>query len=112
MKTDRLSAYRVMWLFVFFDLPVATEKDRKAYTRFRNGLLDDGFSMMQFSVYIRNCASRESLEVHAKRVRSIIPNEGHVAIMQVTDRQFGAVEHMWGKSKKEPPKTPSQLEFF
>lgn len=112
ISTDRISSYRIMWLFVLFDLPVSTESDRRAYTRFRNGLLDDGFAMLQFSIYMRHCASKESLEVHTNRVRSILPNQGHVAILHVTDRQFGAIEHMWGKSRKEAPKTPSQLEFF
>lgn len=112
MIRERLSSYRIMWLFVIFDLPTDTERAKKAYVRFRKGLLDDGFAMMQYSVYVRHCASKESLEVHVRRVKSMIPNEGRIAIMQVTDKQFGAIEHLWGKAVKEPPKPPSQLEFF
>lgn len=48
-----LNGYRIMWLFVFFDLPTETKKDRKNASGFRNQLLKDGFSMMQYSVYIR-----------------------------------------------------------
>src|SRR5690606_36170751 len=107
---DRLSSYRIMWIFVIFDLPTDTERARKAYVRFRNGLLDDGFGMMQYSVYVRHCASKESMEVHIRRVKSMIPNEGRIAIMQVTDKQFGSIEHLWGKAVKDPPKAPSQLE--
>ena len=61
-----LNAYRIMWLFVFFDLPTNTKKERKAAHRFRTDLLKDGFVMMQYSVYIRHCASPESAEAHVK----------------------------------------------
>lgn len=64
MTEYRLNAYHIMWMFVFFDLPVTTKKERKAAALFRKNLEKDGFSMMQFSVYIRHCASRESLAVH------------------------------------------------
>ena len=73
MTEYRLNAYHIMWLFVFFDLPVTTKKEIKAATLFRKNLEKDGFSMMQFSVYIRHCASRESLEVHIKRTSNPQP---------------------------------------
>ena len=59
-RQERLNAYRIMWLFVLFDLPVETKKERKAAADFRKALLKDGFSMLQFSVYNRHCASDES----------------------------------------------------
>ena len=52
MSENRINAYHVMWLFVFFDLPVTTKKERKDATQFRKSLEKDGFSMMQFSVYV------------------------------------------------------------
>ena len=54
----RLNAYHIMWLFVFFDLPTNTKKERKDAAHFRKALEKDGFSMMQYSVYIRQCPSR------------------------------------------------------
>lgn len=53
-----LNAYRIMWIFVFFDLPTTTRKDRKNASLFRKNILKDGFTMMQFSVYNRHCASK------------------------------------------------------
>ena len=47
MTEDRLNAYHIMWLFVFFDLPVTTKKEMKAASLFRKNLEKDGFSMMQ-----------------------------------------------------------------
>ncbi len=45
-----------MWLLAMFDLPVTTRKARKRYAEFRKLLLQEGFSMLQFSVYARYCA--------------------------------------------------------
>lgn len=82
-----------------FDLPVTTKKEIKAATLFRKNLEKDGFSMMQFSVYIRHCASRESLEVHIKRIKSILPESGKVSLLSVTDKQYGDIFNFWGKPK-------------
>lgn len=77
---DRLSEYRVMWLLVLFDLPTETKRDRKASADFRKKLIRDGFTMFQFSIYVRHCASRENAEVHKKRVRQFIPMHGKVGL--------------------------------
>lgn len=101
-----------MWLFVFFDLPVTTKKERKLANGFRKMLEKDGFAMMQFSVYTRHCASRESSDVHIKRVKQKIPEKGHVSIMMITDKQYGDIFNFWGKKCKALPETPRQLELF
>lgn len=88
---ERISQYRVMWIMVFFDLPTETKKDRKAYAAFRKNLIQDGFSMFQFSIYIRHCASIENAETHIKRVTSRLPEYGKVGIMCITDKQFGNI---------------------
>ncbi len=101
-----------MWLFVFFDLPTATKKDRQNYTVFRKRLQQDGFSMMQYSVYIRHCASKESMEVHLRRVKKIVPNKGQVSILKITDKQYGDIINLWGKATKPLQPAPKQLELF
>lgn len=120
MTEYRLNAYHIMWLFVFFDLPVTTKREMKAAQLFRKNLERDGFSMMQFSVYIRHCASRESLEVHVKRVKSLIPESGRVSMLSVTDKQFSDMYNFWGKPQsmkkgkidKKIISEPLQLELF
>ena len=67
---SRFSEYRVMWILVFFDLPTQTKRDKKAYHDFRENLIRDGFTMFQFSIYIRHCASRENMEVHLRKQSS------------------------------------------
>lgn len=109
---DRFSEYRIMWILVFFDLPTETKKERKDYTLFRKRLLNDGFIMFQFSIYLRHCPSRENAEVHIKRVKSLLPPNGDVGIMCVTDKQFGDMELFSGRKAKERGNIPQQLELF
>lgn len=101
-----------MWLIVFFDLPTETDKARRAYTLFRKRIMKDGFTMMQFSVYTRHCASRENAEVHRKRVQNSLPDDGLVSILSITDKQFGEIKNFWGKKREKAPPQPSQLELF
>jgi len=109
---DRLSEYRIMWVLVLFDLPTETKKEKKAYSDFRKRLISDGFTMFQFSIYIRHCASKENADVHIQRVKSSLPSRGQVGIMCITDKQFGAIELFIGK-KEEKVSTPGQqLELF
>lgn len=109
---QRFNAYRIMWVLVFFDLPTETKKDRKIYARFRKDILADGFSMFQFSIYLRHCASRENADVHIKRIKDILPARGHVGIMCVTDKQFGMLEIFRGHDRVKTPDTVQQLELF
>ncbi len=112
MEQTRLNAYHIMWLFVFFDLPTNTKKERKVASGFRKVLLKDGFSMMQYSVYTRHCASRESAEVHLGRVRSNVPTKGLVSILTVTDKQYGQIINYWGRKVRASAPSPQQLELF
>ena len=112
MSENRINAYRVMWLFVFFDLPVTTKKERKDATQFRKSLEKDGFSMMQFSVYVRHCPSKENMDVHIKRVQLAIPPTGLVSILSVTDKQFSEIKNFYGKVEKAKLAVPQQLELF
>ena len=112
MSLNRINAYHVMWLFVFFDLPVQTKQQRKQATQFRKALEKDGFTMMQFSVYVRHCPSKENMEVHVKRVRLFLPNTGQVSILSVTDKQYSEIRNYLGAVEKAKPDAPQQLELF
>ena len=97
-----------MWILVLFDLPTETAKDKKAYARFRKELLRDGFTM-----FVRHCSSRENMKVHVKRIKNILPEKGHVGILNITDKQFGMMEIFYGKRKEESGfKEAHQLELF
>lgn len=101
-----------MWVLAMFDLPVDTKEARRAYARFRKALLKDGFSRLQFSVYVRHCASEENADVHVVRVERSLPADGEVRILTITDKQFERMRVFWGKLRKPPESPPRQLELF
>ena len=101
-----------MWLVAMFDLPVDTKEARKQYALFRKDLLKDGFSMMQFSVYIRHCASEENAEVHCGRVERELPPDGEVRLMLITDKQFERMRVFLGRMRKRTEAAPPQMELF
>ena len=109
---SRYEEYRIMWVLVLFDLPTETKKERKAAAEFRKRLLGDGFTMFQFSIYLRHCASYENAMVHISRVKSILPQFGKVGILYITDKQFGSMELFNGKKQTALPPTEQQLELF
>lgn len=112
ISSERLNAYRVMWTIVMYDLPTETKKDRKVAARFRKDLMQDGFTMFQFSMYLRHSASAENAEVHKRRVKYLLPEHGKVGILQITDKQFGQMEIFYGAKKQEHEPVPQQLELF
>jgi len=107
-----LNPYRIMWLIVFFDLPTHTKTDRKNHTIFRKRLLKDGFTKMQFSVYLRHCASLENSDIHIKRVKKFLPPKGLVSILRITDKQFSQIQTFEQRKKMPPPVGNQQLEMF
>ena len=107
-----ISGYRAMWVIVMFDLPTDTKKARRDYAIFRKSLLKDGFTMLQYSIYSRPCASEENAEVHNKRVHAHLPPDGQVRIMIITDKQYGRMSIFWGKKRVPTEKPPEQLSFF
>ncbi|HLW40235.1 MAG TPA: CRISPR-associated endonuclease Cas2 [Brumimicrobium sp.] len=112
LKQHRFNAYRIMWVLVFFDLPTETKRDRKAATRFRKQLINDGFTMFQFSIYLRHCPSRENADVHINRTKNNLPKHGKIGILCVTDKQFGNMEVFFGQKEADLPPPVQQLELF
>lgn len=107
-----LSGYRIMWAFVLFDLPVLTKKERKAATRFRQSLLDLGFEMTQFSVYLKFCAGKEQAEALSRQVEAKMPPSGKVHIVCITDKQYENIRTYRGRKREPSPKNPAQLALF
>lgn len=112
ISLERLNAYRVMWTLVMYDLPTETKKQRKVAARFRKELLNDGFNMFQFSMYVRHSASSENAEVHRRRVKNKLPELGKIGILQITDKQFAQMEIFYGAKPQPVPEVPQQLELF
>ena len=107
-----LSGYRIVWVFVLFDLPVGTKKERKAATKFRHALLDLGFEMSQFSVYLKFCASKEQADALARQVEIDMPPAGKVHLVNITDKQYENIRTYRGRKREPALKMPGQLALF
>ena len=112
MSTAQLSGYRLMWIFVMFDLPVGTRAEARAATRFREYLLDEGFEKSQFSVYARFCNGKEQFEAYMRRIEANLPEKGEVHILNFTDRQYANIVRYADQRRRKPRKNPDQLALF
>ena len=107
-----LSGYRLMWMMVMFDLPVVEKAERRAATEFRKALLDLGFEMSQFSVYMRFCTSPAQIDTYCRRVESALPTGGKVNILQFTDKQYERIISFRGQARQPDQKVPDQFDLF
>lgn len=112
MTATQLSGYRLMWIFVMFDLPVTTKAESLAATKFREFLLDEGFEKSQFSVYARFCNGKEQFEAYMRRIEGNMPARGEVHVLTFTDRQYENIVRFSGQQRKRPKKNPDQLALF
>jgi CRISPR-associated protein Cas2 len=101
-----------MWLVVLFDLPVGTKKERAAATKFRLKLLDLGFEMTQYSVYLRFCAGKEQAEAYERKIELAMPASGKVHIIAITDKQYENIRTFRGRKREQSPKNPDQFVLF
>lgn len=101
-----------MWIFILFDLPTETKEERKAASDFRKKLLNDGFNMFQFSIYLRHCPTSENAEVHINRVKSWMPEYGRIGIVRITDKQFGDMEIFANRKPEKRKEKCVQLTLF
>ncbi|MCX8157928.1 MAG: CRISPR-associated endonuclease Cas2 [Verrucomicrobiae bacterium] len=111
MDTEK---YKMGWLIVAFDLPVLTPKQRKAATDFRKFLLNDGYLMVQLSVYARPCVSFARQETHIERLKKAIPPEGSVRAIFVTRAQWERSFVISGSpaTPTNPETIPEQMQFW
>jgi CRISPR-associated protein Cas2 len=102
------------WLVVAFDLPVVKREQRKAATEFRKFLIDDGYLMMQYSVYVRSCVSFARQETHLDRVKKNLPPEGSVRAVFVTRAQWERSFVIQGSpaASAEPEDMPEQIQLW
>ena len=98
-----------MWVFVFFDLPVGSKAERRAAARFRKFLQNDGYDMLQWSVYTRVCRGQDAVDKHLARLRSSLPRAGSVRALQVTERQYARMSTLVGKQKTHEETAQDQM---
>lgn len=101
-----------MWVMVVFDLPVLTKLERKKANTFRKDLLDEAFTMMQLSVYLRFTAGKEQAMSLTERIGRKVPKDGKVDVLFFTDKQYQNIHSFRGRSNQPRPDTPGQLAMF
>lgn len=104
--------YKMGWLVVYFDLPTTTKEERKNYTDFRKALLEDGYIMIQFSVYARACVTQDRVQTHARRLKTFLPPAGAVRCLFVTNIQWENTFVFYGESPEQttvPEHLPEQM---
>ena len=102
-----------MRIIVFFDLPAVRKKERKIYSQFRRFLLNDGYDMIQFSVYSRLCNGTDMTEKHLKRLNDSLPEKGSIRCLTVTEKQYADMKFLVGKPTiKERKVKVEQLSLF
>ncbi|WPK11243.1 CRISPR-associated endonuclease Cas2 [Lysinibacillus louembei] len=95
-----------MRLFVMFDLPVQTSIERKNYRRFRKFLIENGYLMIQYSIYAKIILNHSALQLQKVKIQQHLPPKGHVETLLVTEKQFADMEH-FSKPKIEKTETNS-----
>jgi len=101
-----------MWIMVMFDLPVMDPAERKAATGFRNMLLDMGFEMAQYSVYLRFCTSQSQVDSFCSKIAAELPKHGKVNILQFTDKQYERIIAYRGSQPTSKKMKPDQFDLF
>lgn len=91
-----MDKYNIMRMFCMFDLPVETEEQRRNYRIFRKDLIQEGFVMIQYSIYVRVCPSREFANRIENRIKKSLPLEGNVRLLCVTEKQYDDMKLLVG----------------
>ncbi len=117
MRVEKQSPFRMGWILAMFDLPVMTDEERRTASRFRKDLLDNGYLMIQFSVYARPCVTHEQMEGHVVRMKPMIPAAGNVRLMFMTDEQWKKSFTVIGANYKQGSRSieaeiPKQVDFW
>ena len=101
-----------MWMMVLFDLPVIEKHERKDATIFRKYLLNSGFSMIQFSIYIKVLSGSDACEKYYRDIELHIPEKGKVDILTITDKQYENIRSFVSSKKKKRKNESKQLLLF
>ena len=95
---------------MLFDLPVKEKAAQKAATKFRKFLIDDGYLMLQYSVYTRVCNGYDAVKTHEKRLKVHLPENGSIRLLTITEKQYESMQILLGEFKQsDTPVSYEQL---
>ena len=113
----KVGPFNMGWILTMFDLPTTTKQEKRIAINFRKDLLNDGYQMMQFSIYMRVCHDYERMEKHAKRIQRFAPKVGNIRIIFITDKQWLksmniSCNNYTRKKRTKPPVMQPVFEFW
>ena len=94
-------SFRYMRLVLFFDLPTLSSLNLKSYRNFVKGIKEEGFYMLQESVYIKMVLNKKYADSTIKRIKKNLPSEGSVLVLTITEKQFSSMNILLGKNKSD-----------
>lgn len=104
---------KIMRIVVMFDLPTQTKEQKDSYIKFRRNLIQNGYVMLQYSVYTKICNGHDSAERWINKINDCLPKEGQVRVIVVTNKQFEQMYHMAGeKTEQEININSEQITFL
>lgn len=102
-----------MRILIMFDLPMETNSEKKEYREFRQFLLQNGFLMLQYSIYTRLCTNQTMADNYMKKIEEYIPSDGAIRGLIITEKQYNKMKIFLGqKSKNESIITDKKLIIF
>ena len=87
-----------MRTIVFFDLPNIYSKDKRNYLKFRKFLINEGFIMMQESVYSKIVLNSQQSELILQKLRKKSPGKGLIQVLTITEKQYSQMKYIIGKN--------------
>ncbi len=86
-----------MRMIIMFDLPTLSLQDMREYRKFRKFLIENGFIMMQESIYTKLLLNGVAANLMSKQVKKAIPKDGLVQMLVITEKQFANMELLSGE---------------
>ncbi|WP_191976466.1 CRISPR-associated endonuclease Cas2 [Ligilactobacillus saerimneri] len=93
--------YAQLRILCMFDLPVMTKKQQQQYRVFRKTLIENGFTMLQYSVYYRIVQNRSAAQKFAPILKKMIPEDGDIRLLYVSEKQFNDMLLLVGRKSKQ-----------
>ena len=96
-----MSRYDRMKLICMFDLPTDTINEKRAYRNFRKTLIENGFFMLQYSIYVRTCPNRVFAQKYIPKLKTVAPTNGSIRILLITEKQYDDMVIILGKKSSQ-----------
>lgn len=94
-------SYEKMRVFCMFDLPMETTEEQKQYRIFRKGLIANGFTMLQYSIYQRMVPNRRAGKKYESIIKKFIPENGDVRLIYISEKQYSDMKILIGDRNRQ-----------